>query len=152
MKRAPSSASKKSPGREAASRPGRGLGPGGLSRQRPASAPATAPDAAAGGQPASRHGAHRPTPLPRAARILGNKAGGGERVEASYISAHERSPRELVEEGFGLPAEGVLLTYLDRRRGRSVARLFPSRPAAEAWARGSGEEAAILPLGEALVR
>jgi len=148
MRRSPSSASRKIPGR-AARRPGRGLGPGGLSRQSPVTPPAAAPEAA--GPPASRHGAPHPTPLPRAARTLWNTAE-GERDEASYISSHERGPRELVEEGFGLPAEGVLLTYLDRRRGRRVARLFPSRPAAEAWAREGGEEAAILPLGEALAR
>jgi len=148
MKRAPSSAPRRVPGR-ASRRLGLGLGPGGPSRQSPASTPATAPEAA--GPPASRHGAPHPTPLPRAARILWNTAE-GERDEASYISAHERGPRELVEEGFGLPAGGVMLTYLDRRRGRSVTRLFPSRPAAEAWARESGEEAAILPLGEALAR
>ncbi|MEK6710583.1 MAG: hypothetical protein AABZ64_08385 [Nitrospinota bacterium] len=46
----------------------------------------------------------------------------------------------------------MLLTYLDRGRERRVRLLFPSRPAAEAWAASRGEEVAILPLGEALAR
>lgn len=136
----------KCPERESSPRPGREPGPGGLSRQCPAPTSATAPEAASGRRPASRHGALRTIPLPRAARTHRTAAKGeGARDAASYISGHERSPRELVEEGIGLPAEGVALTYLDRRRERRVTVLFPTRPAAEAWAEGR-EGAAILPL------
>ena len=152
MKRAVSSMSsaKDFPGRGPVPGPGGDLGPGGPA---PLCLPtsATAPQAAPG-RPASRHEAPQPSLRSRAARTRLERGEGGAREEASYLSAHERGPRELVEEGLGLPEEGVLLTYLDRGRERRVRLLFPSRPAAEAWAASRGEEVAILPLGEALAR
>ena len=52
----------------------------------------------------------------------------------SFIGAHERSPREMAEEGVSLPAEAAVLTFRDRRRDRRVILILPSRAAAEAWA------------------
>ncbi len=57
--------------------------------------------------------------------------------QASYIGAHERSLRELLDEGFSLPAEAAVLTYHDLRRDRPVTVLLPSRAAAEARAAGA---------------
>lgn len=76
---------------------------------------------------------------------------------ASYIGIHERCLRDLMDEGFELPAEGAVLTYRDRRRDCLVTRLYPSRQAAEARAeealrtrRARRGECRVRPLREAV--
>ncbi len=65
---------------------------------------------------------------------------------ASYIGAHERELRDLVDEGFELPDKGVVLIYRDRRRDRLIVQLYPNRRIAEARPGGCR----ILPLSEAV--
>ncbi len=78
-------------------------------------------------------------------------------VHASYIGVHERSLRELMDEGFDLPAQGAVLTYRDRKRDRRVTLLLPSRAVAEARAaealrarRARREEVEIRSIEEAV--
>ncbi len=53
---------------------------------------------------------------------------------ASYIGIHERCLHDLMDEGFELPSDGAILTYLDRKRDRLVTQIYPCRSAAEARA------------------
>ncbi len=52
----------------------------------------------------------------------------------SYIGIHERCLRDLMDEGFELPADGAVLTYRDCRRDCLVTQIYPCRAAAEARA------------------
>ena len=76
---------------------------------------------------------------------------------ASYIGAHERGLQDLLDEGFDLPAKGVVLTYRDLSRDRAVVGLYPTRALAEARAeeamrqkRARRGEWRIRPLAEAV--
>ncbi|MFC1491605.1 hypothetical protein ACFLQ0_03340 [Nitrospinota bacterium] len=76
----------------------------------------------------------------------------------SYIGAHERGLRDLMDEGFELPVEGAVLTYRDRIRDRFVIQIYPNRAAAEARAeealrahRTRRGECRICSLEEAIV-
>ncbi|MDA1000086.1 MAG: hypothetical protein O2807_06165 [bacterium] len=52
----------------------------------------------------------------------------------AYIHTHERSIREMAEEGLDLPAEATLLAYRDTRKNQHQTILLPSRSAALARA------------------
>ena len=76
----------------------------------------------------------------------------------SFIGTHERSPADLVDEGFGVPEEAALLVYRDRSRERSVRLIFPNSESARA--RGDAlikkkitrrRDVSVTPLTEALV-
>ena len=75
----------------------------------------------------------------------------------SFISTHERTISDLVDEGFGVPGEGALLTYRDLTRDRSVSLLFPSLASARRRAdallqsgRARRRDVQVLPLQDAL--
>ena len=75
----------------------------------------------------------------------------------SFIGTHERTLADLVDEGFGVPEEGALLTYLDVGRERRVRLLFPNVESARARAdalirakRARRRDVSVLPLAEAL--
>ena len=53
---------------------------------------------------------------------------------ASFIGTHERTPTDLVDEGFGVPEDAALLVYRDRTRERSVRLIFPNAESARARA------------------
>lgn len=76
---------------------------------------------------------------------------------ASYIGTHERTLTELIDEGFGIPEQGVLLIYRDHSRERSVSLIFPNAASARARAkalirmrRTSRRDVSVLPIAEAL--
>ena len=75
----------------------------------------------------------------------------------SFIGTHERTLADLVDEGFGVPEEGALLTYLDIGRERRVSLIFPNLASARARAdalirakRTRRRDVSVLPLAEAL--
>ena len=77
---------------------------------------------------------------------------------ASFIGTHERTPADLVDEGFGVPEDGALLVYRDRSRERSVSLIFPNMESARARAdaivrmkRARRRDVSVTPLAEALV-
>ncbi len=76
---------------------------------------------------------------------------------ASFIGTHDRAPADLVDEGFGVPEEAVLLIYRDRTRERSVRLLFPNAESARARAdalvrtrRTRRRDVSVTPLAKAL--
>lgn len=75
----------------------------------------------------------------------------------SFIGTHERTPADLVDEGFGVPEEAALLVYRDRTRERSVRLIFPNSESARARAdalvrmrRTRRRDVSVTPLAEAL--
>ena len=75
----------------------------------------------------------------------------------SFIGTHERTLSDLVDEGFGVPEEAVLLVYRDRTRERSVRLIFPTAKSARARAdaligmrRARRRDVSVTPLAEAL--
>ncbi|MCY4383876.1 MAG: hypothetical protein OXE44_12075 [Nitrospinae bacterium] len=76
----------------------------------------------------------------------------------SFIGTHERTPADLVDEGFGVPEEAALLVYRDLARERSVSLIFPNVESARARAdalirarRTRRRDVSLTPLTEALV-
>ena len=75
----------------------------------------------------------------------------------SFIGTHERTLADLVDEGFGVPEDAVLLIYRDRARERSVRLIFPTVESARARAdalirmrRARRRDVSVTPLAEAL--
>ena len=75
----------------------------------------------------------------------------------SFIGTHERTLSDLVDEGFGVPEDAVLLIYRDRTRERSVRLIFPTVESARARAdalirmrRARRRDVSVTPLAEAL--
>ena len=76
---------------------------------------------------------------------------------ASFIGTHERTPADLVDEGFGVPEDAALLVYRDRTRERSVRLIFPNAESARARAdalirmrRVRRRDVSVTPLAEAI--
>ena len=76
---------------------------------------------------------------------------------ASFIGTHERTPADLVDEGFGVPEEAALLVYRDLSRERRVSLIFPDIASARARAdalirmrRTRRRDVSVTPLAEAL--
>ncbi|MDE0341031.1 MAG: hypothetical protein OXI82_02735 [Nitrospinae bacterium] len=75
----------------------------------------------------------------------------------SFIGTHERTLSDLVDEGFGVPEDAVLLIYRDRNRERSMRLIFPTVESARARAdalvrmrRARRRDVSVTPLAEAL--